>query len=173
MLAARVATPPTISATRGVVASLIHPSSGAPMGVLPKKAMALRDMTRPRIDGSDRNCKMALLVAMKAMLAAPIGTRKRRATVLVGENPTATINDPKITPMRARSFWDGRLRWAVNKPPQTAPMPMAARKALYRPAPPLKVNLARRGSVTVKLKAKTPTTAMESNGFLKSGVAHT
>ena len=30
-------------------------------------------MTRPRMDGSARNCKVALAVAMKAMEAAPMG----------------------------------------------------------------------------------------------------
>ena len=100
------------------------------MGVLPRKAMALSDMTRPRMAGSARSCRVALLVATKAMLAAPIGTSRTMAHACVGDSATARMATPKTTPMQASSRVDGRLRKAVARPPTTAPAPMAARNQL-------------------------------------------
>ena len=110
MLASKVATPPMNSATRGLETSLIHPSKGAPMGVLPRKAMALRDMTLPRMAGSARSWSEALLVATKEMDAAPITTRRTSATVSVGASATARMATPNTTPMKDSIRMEGRLR---------------------------------------------------------------
>ena len=47
-----------------------------------------------------------------------------------GTTTTAVISAPKNTPITARSRVEGLLRWAVNRPPSTAPAPMAAKKLL-------------------------------------------
>ena len=130
-LASKVATPPITRATRGLVTSLMYPSRVAPIGVLPRKAMALRDMTRPRMAGSARSCKVALLVAMKRDAGRAHrdqqddGHQFRR-----GQRDRHDQCRRRSTPITASSRVEGLLRWAVNRPPTTAPAPMAARKVL-------------------------------------------
>ena len=80
--------------------------------------------------GSARSCKVALLVAMKAMLAAPIGTRKTMAAVLVGMRATARMMATEEQADDGEQPGRRVARWAVKRPPTTAPAPMAARKAL-------------------------------------------
>ena len=93
--------------------------------------MALSDMTRPRMAGSARSCSVALLVATKEMLAAPMGTRSDEAPSFGRATATtARMAPPKITPITASSRVEGRLRYAVNSPPRTAPAPMAAKNEL-------------------------------------------
>ena len=80
--------------------------------------MALRDMTRPRMAGSARSCNVALLVAMKEMLAAPIGTSRTMATSFGrGQRRPPRSVSPKNTPITARRRVEGRLRCAVKSPP--------------------------------------------------------
>ena len=116
---------------------------------------------------------MALLVATNEMLAAPMGTSNATAQARDGAAATARMVAPKASPMQASSRVDGWLWNAVVRPPRTAPAPMATMNRLYSAPPPPKVNFASSGSVTVKLNANTPMTAMEMSGSFRSGVAHT
>ena len=80
--------------------------------------------------GSERSCRVALLVATNEMLAAPIGTSSAIATAWVGASDTARMAQPKTTPMAASNRVEGRLRKAVARPPTTAPAPMATMNQL-------------------------------------------
>jgi len=50
------ATPPTARAVRGPQASETHPINGAPIGVVPRRHIMYRLMTRPRISGAVVSC---------------------------------------------------------------------------------------------------------------------
>ena len=54
-----------------------------------------------------------------------------------------------------------------------APPPMAEVKAAVGAGPSVEGDLASKGSVVVKLKAKMPTTAIASRGLRSGGLAHT
>ena len=125
-----MATAPTARATRGLAASLIAPMTGAPMGVLPRKAMAKRAMTRPRMAGSARSCMVAFAVAMNEMLHAPMKNRATRVTADPRRQRHGQDGEAEGDADDASIRADGRLRWATGRPPSTAPVPMAAVKAL-------------------------------------------
>ena len=57
-------------------------------------------MTRPRMDGSARSCRVALAVAMKAMEAAPMGKMRTRAVARSGDSATATMMNAESHPDR-------------------------------------------------------------------------
>ena len=130
MLASRVATPPTASASRGLVTSLRYPRKGAPMGVLPEEGdgverhhPAPHGRVGPQLQGG-------VVGGHEGDAGRPHGTSRTMAQVCVGESATARMAPPKTTPMKASSRVDGRLRNAVTRPPATAPAPMATRNQL-------------------------------------------
>ena len=48
--------PPTARAVRGPQTSETHPINGAPIGVVPRRHIMYRLMTRPRISGAVVSC---------------------------------------------------------------------------------------------------------------------
>lgn len=62
---------------------------------------------------------------------------------------TPSMKRPNAKADRARARGVGRARWATTRPPTTAPPLMKAYMAPSTPAPPWKLNLASKGSVTV------------------------
>ena len=73
------------------------------MGVEPRKTMAHRAMTRPRMAGVEWSCSSELAVAMKTTLAAPMGTSRITTRGSDGATATATMNAPNsgvTTPSR-------------------------------------------------------------------------
>jgi hypothetical protein len=102
------------------------PMAGPPIGVEPWKATNQRDMTRPRMAGSAVSCRVELPVDMKVMLAAPARESAASSNPSVG----ATVARAMATPNPVAAIVSGLSPVlplaAMNRPPMTAPTPMAA-----------------------------------------------
>ena len=72
------------------------------MGVVPRKTVEYRAITRPRIEGSAESWSRALAPAAKATLAAPTGTSRMAATSSVGAAATSAALTPNATDAKTR-----------------------------------------------------------------------
>lgn len=77
------AVPPSAMPQRGPACSASRPTSGAPIGVEPRKTTEYSAITRPRI-GPAASCSEELTPAANVTLAAPVSASTTICTAWVG-----------------------------------------------------------------------------------------
>src|SRR4051794_24970971 len=95
---------------------------GPPIGVLPRKTIAWRARTRPRIDGSARSWTMAVDAVMNVMLATPTATPKMYAKAMLGAKESAIIDAPKPSAATVMLWIEIDVRRAESRAPASEPM---------------------------------------------------
>jgi len=122
---ASAANPPATSPQRGPNPPASAPTTGAPIGVDPRKTTEYRAITRPRISPA-ASCSDEFTPAANMTLAAPSGTRMSSCTHFVG----ATAARIWAAPNSAADDTSSRPLTLPRKPeisaPAIAPTPIAA-----------------------------------------------
>ena len=108
---------PSPSPARGPITAMIQPTSGPPIGVEPWKATNHRDITRPRISGSEFSCRVELPVDMNEMLAAPANASAISSTGSVGSDGRDRHRDRESRAASTSGRRPVLPRAATNRPP--------------------------------------------------------
>jgi hypothetical protein len=116
---------PSTSPARGPYACASQPTSGAPIGVEPRKTTEYSDITRPREGPSAASCSDELTPAANVTLAAPSGARIRACSRSVGASAASSSAMPNSAAEPASSPGVTRLRAPDASAPHTEPMPIA------------------------------------------------
>ena len=95
--AVMAAAAPASSPARGPAAPASQPTSGAPIGVEPRKTIEYSAMTRPRMAGATAICRAELTPAANVTLAAPSGTRAAIWSARVGAAAASSSETPKAS----------------------------------------------------------------------------
>lgn len=121
----RAAAPPSTRPARGPDVSASQPTSGAPIGVDPRKTTEYRAITRPRSASGAPSCSDELTPAAKVTLAAPSGTSVAACASSVGAAAAASSETPKSAEAPTSSAGLTRARAPATSAPATEPTPMA------------------------------------------------
>src|ERR1700716_3034554 len=113
---------------------------------------------------------VALHIAAKKMLDAPVNARRTRAMGRLGAAAVSKIITPNRAQASARRWGVGRARAATSRPPTTDPPAITEVISPKTSAPLWNVNLVNIGRVTENSYAKVPTRAIISSGVRSSGV---
>lgn len=92
-------------------------------------ATAHKAITRPRIWGSVPICSVELAIDKNETLAKPTSAIATSSIANIGASPAKVMNTAKINDARIIARTPVFPRAAVQSPPMTAPVPMAANKA--------------------------------------------
>ena len=164
------AAPPTTKPDRAPKTSEIHPMIGPPIGVDPRKTIACRASTRPRICGSARSWSSAVDDVMNMMLARPTRIANGNATSRFGADASSNIATPK--PNAATTTWRSSTdsRRAAHSDPATEPTLTTENSSVNICSSPSRARVTNSGNVTEKLNASVPMTAIITSEIQRSGV---
>jgi hypothetical protein len=119
------ATAPMTRPARGPYTCATQPTSGAPIGVEPRKTTEYSDITRPREGPSAASWSDEFTPAANVTLAAPSGARISACVSSVGASAASSSAIPNRAADPANRPGVTRLRAPEASAPQTEPMPIA------------------------------------------------
>ena len=142
---------------------------GPPIGVEPRNTIAWMARTRPRYSAPASSWTMAVDVVMKVMEARPSSTATGKATTRPGVRASSTMATPNAPAAWTSCCGFTVVRRAVLSAPISEPRLSTENSRVKVPVPPWSGPSTSSGTVTWKLKAKVPISAIMISGTSRLG----